>query len=264
MTPDFPPLLPPTTRVTYNGGLDNDRLSDVERHRISRSFSCRCEGISRCANNARRDSRWCARAQLRKQHFPRVHFITFLRRRFSAQYARQPYVSRVYCIARANETTLLGSRRRCIVDCVLRSVSLEFRFLLGNSTRVERRERIEIVRGIIFHESQLPRYFRRDSFTCARTRDARLSRCYSSLNPFQGIIRDGDNEPNVFARICKQISGGNELEVGETREATRHECVEYNRTPKPFNWMKRAARGTGGGTRTGRFGVSCHRPQLRP
>lgn len=37
---------------------------------------------------------------------------------------------------------------------------------------------------------------------------ARLSRCYSFLNPFQRIIRVADNEPDEFRRICKQISGG--------------------------------------------------------
>lgn len=82
------------------------------------------------------------------------------------------------------------------------------------------------------------------SITCR----ARLSRCYSFLNPFQRIIRVADNEPDEFRRICKQISGGNELKV-ERRDTN----VSNNQMPKPFNWMKRMAREIHG------FGDSAYR-----
>jgi len=51
---------------------------------------------------------------------------------------------------------------------------------------------------------------------------ARLSRCYSFLNPFQRIIHDADNEPDEYGRICKQIFGGTNWKWN----AARYERVE--------------------------------------
>lgn len=140
---------------------------------------------------------------------------------------------RAHLRARIVLLALMKQLCRACADYVSR---IAFRSNLGSSQgttrRSEDRDVVEIVRGMIFHESQLPRHLRRLAvFGGFRRRDnshatrAFITRCCSSLNPFQRIIRDARTTNRTYSRARPRAFvnkfQGNELKASETLERER-------------------------------------------